>query len=131
MMPKFLRAVNSTRPSEAHPQRSTMNQLDRLKTMTPVVADTGNFLQMAQYAPRDATTNPSLILKAVQQPEYASLLTDAVEAHRREPPGAPRAAPGGGGGPSPGAARGHRRCRARALRARDPEGRARPRQHRG
>jgi transaldolase len=62
-----------------------MNQLDRLKSMTTVVADTGNFLQMAQYAPRDATTNPSLILKAVQQPEYASLLTDAVEMHRREP----------------------------------------------
>ena len=62
-----------------------MNQLDQLKALTTVVADTGNFLQMAQYAPRDATTNPSLILKAVQQPEYASLLTDAVEMHRREP----------------------------------------------
>jgi transaldolase len=62
-----------------------MNQLDRLKSWTTVVADTGNFLQMAQYAPRDATTNPSLILKAVQQPDYASLLTDAVAAHRREP----------------------------------------------
>jgi transaldolase len=62
-----------------------MNQLDRLKTWTTVVADTGNFLQMAQYAPRDATTNPSLILKAVQQSDYASLLTEAVQAHRREP----------------------------------------------
>jgi hypothetical protein len=47
----------------------TMNQLDQLKQYTTVVADTGNFLQMAQYAPRDATTNPSLILKAVQQLE--------------------------------------------------------------
>jgi transaldolase len=46
-----------------------MNQLDQLKQYTTVVADTGNFLQMAQYAPRDATTNPSLILKAVQQLE--------------------------------------------------------------
>ena len=62
-----------------------MNQLDRLKALTTVVADTGNFLQLARYAPRDATTNPSLILKAVQQPEYASLLTDAVAAHRGEP----------------------------------------------
>jgi transaldolase len=61
-----------------------MNQLDQLKALTTVVADTGNFLQMAQYAPRDATTNPSLILKAVQQPDYAHLLTDTVEAHRRE-----------------------------------------------
>ena len=43
-----------------------MNQLDQLKAFTVVVADTGNFKQMAQYAPRDATTNPSLILKAVQ-----------------------------------------------------------------
>jgi transaldolase len=38
-----------------------MNQLDQLKAYTTVVADTGNFKQMAQYAPRDATTNPSLI----------------------------------------------------------------------
>ncbi|HEX4509508.1 MAG TPA: transaldolase [Burkholderiaceae bacterium] len=61
-----------------------MNQLDQLKTYTTVVADTGNFKQMAQYAPRDATTNPSLILKAVQQPEYASLLAEAVTRHRGE-----------------------------------------------
>ena len=61
-----------------------MNQLDQLKTFTTVVADTGNFKQMAQYAPRDATTNPSLILKAVQQAEYASLLAEAVADHRGE-----------------------------------------------
>ncbi len=60
-----------------------MNQLDQLKQFTTVVADTGNFLQMAQYAPRDATTNPSLILKAVQQADYAPLLADTVAAHRR------------------------------------------------
>lgn len=59
-----------------------MNQLDQLKAYTTVVADTGNFKQMAQYAPRDATTNPSLILKAVQQPDYAPLLTDTVATHR-------------------------------------------------
>ena len=62
-----------------------MNQLERLKEMTTVVADTGNFLQMAQYAPRDATTNPSLILKAVQQADYAHIVQDAVTAHRDEP----------------------------------------------
>ncbi|MBQ0931227.1 transaldolase [Ideonella sp. 4Y16] len=62
-----------------------MNQLDQLKAYTTVVADTGNFHQMAQYAPRDATTNPSLILKAVQQPEYAPLLKDTVAAHRDQP----------------------------------------------
>jgi transaldolase len=59
-----------------------MNQLDQLKAYTTVVADTGNFRQLAQFAPRDATTNPSLILKAVQQPEYAPLLADTVATHR-------------------------------------------------
>jgi transaldolase len=58
-----------------------MNQLEQLKQFTTVVADTGNFLQLAQFAPRDATTNPSLILKAVQQPEYAPLLADTVKAN--------------------------------------------------
>ena len=61
------------------------NQLEALKAFTTVVADTGNFRQLAQYAPRDATTNPTLILKAVQQPEYAPLLAEAVAAHRSAP----------------------------------------------
>ena len=55
-----------------------MNQLDALKQVTTVVADTGDFNQIAAFSPRDATTNPSLILKAVQKPEYAHLLRDAV-----------------------------------------------------
>ena len=55
-----------------------MNQLDQLKQTTTVVADTGNFKQLASFAPRDATTNPSLILKAVQQPEYAPLLAETA-----------------------------------------------------
>ena len=62
-----------------------MHQLDQLKQFTTVVADTGNFKQLAQYAPRDATTNPSLILKAVQQPDYAPLLAATVAAHRGQP----------------------------------------------
>ena len=82
MMPKFLRAVNSARQQS---NGDDMNQLDQLKALTVVVADTGNFLQMAQYAPRDATTNPSLILKAVQHADYAPLLTDTVAAHKGEP----------------------------------------------
>ena len=61
--------------------QSAMNQLDQLKQHTTVVADTGNFHQLAQFAPRDATTNPSLILKAVQQPDYAPLLAETVAAH--------------------------------------------------
>ncbi|MEO8151681.1 MAG: transaldolase [Rhizobacter sp.] len=59
-----------------------MNQLDQLKQFTTVVADTGNFKQLGAFAPRDATTNPSLILKAVQQPDYAPLLAETVSAHR-------------------------------------------------
>lgn len=55
-----------------------MNQLEALKQLTTVVADTGDFRQMAQYQPRDATTNPSLVLKAVQKPEYAPLLRETV-----------------------------------------------------
>ena len=58
-----------------------MHQLDQLKQHTIVVADTGNFRELAAFAPRDATTNPSLILKAVQQPEYAPLLAEVVAAH--------------------------------------------------
>jgi len=54
---------------------------------TTVVADTGDFRQLAQYAPRDATTNPSLILKAVQKPEYAPLFNETIKAHRSEPVG--------------------------------------------
>ncbi len=56
-----------------------MNQLDALKQVTTVVADTGNFQQLAQFRPQDATTNPSLILKAVQQPQYAPLLQEVVQ----------------------------------------------------
>ena len=62
-----------------------MNQLDQLKQFTTVVADSGDFKQLAQYAPRDATTNPSLILKAVQTPDYAPLLQASVAAHRGQP----------------------------------------------
>jgi transaldolase len=62
-----------------------MNQLDALKSHTTVVADTGDFKQLAQFQPQDATTNPSLILKAVQKPEYAPLLSETVAAHKGQP----------------------------------------------
>jgi len=58
-----------------------MNQLDALKPLTTVVADTGDFLQLAQFRPQDATTNPSLILKAVQKPDYAPLLQQTMAQH--------------------------------------------------
>ena len=55
-----------------------MNQLEQLKQYTTVVADTGDFQSIKAYAPQDATTNPSLILKAVQKPEYRPLLEKAI-----------------------------------------------------
>lgn len=58
-----------------------MNQLDALKQFTTVVADTGDFQQIAQYQPQDATTNPSLILKAVQMPAYRALLDETLSQH--------------------------------------------------
>jgi transaldolase len=71
-----------------HTADPSPNALAALKRLTTVVADTGNFHELAQFAPQDATTNPSLILKAVQQAAYAPLLADAV---RAQPPGAPLA----------------------------------------
>ena len=62
-----------------------MNQLDQLKQHTTVVADTGQFKLLRSFAPRDATTNPSLILKAVQQSDYAPLLRETVAAHKARP----------------------------------------------
>ena len=61
------------------------SQLEQLREFTTVVADTGDFKQLAQFAPRDATTNPSLILKAVLKPEYAPLLADTVARHKGLP----------------------------------------------
>ena len=62
-----------------------MNQLDALKQFTTVVADTGDFRQLAQFKPQDATTNPSLILKAVQKPDYAPLLRETMSRFGNRP----------------------------------------------
>jgi transaldolase len=58
---------------------SNTNQLEQLKKFTKIVADTGDFESMKAYEPMDATTNPSLILKAVQKPEYRPLLDKAIK----------------------------------------------------
>lgn len=55
------------------------NLLEQLKQHTVVVADTGDFESMREYQPQDATTNPSLILKASQQDQYAHLVEKAVK----------------------------------------------------
>ncbi|MDE3012054.1 MAG: transaldolase [Pseudomonadota bacterium] len=55
-----------------------MNALEQLRQSSTVVADTGDFQQLAQFAPQDATTNPSLVLKAVHMPAYQPLLARSV-----------------------------------------------------
>lgn len=54
------------------------SQLEQLKQMTTVVADTGDIEAIAKFHPQDATTNPSLLLKAAALPNYQQLLADAV-----------------------------------------------------
>jgi transaldolase len=63
--------------------QKSVNQLDQLKRFTKVVADTGDFATLKEYAPQDATTNPSLIFKAAQMPEYKSLLEKAITDMRK------------------------------------------------
>ena len=55
-----------------------MSLLDSLKRVTTVVADTGDIEAMRQFRPQDATTNPSLLLKAAQQPQYRPLVDAAL-----------------------------------------------------
>src|SRR4051794_20067837 len=56
-----------------------LTQLDQLKKITKVVADTGDFVSMKEYAPQDATTNPSLILKAAAMADYGHLVDKAIK----------------------------------------------------
>ncbi len=56
-----------------------MNKLEQLKTMTTVVADTGDFDSISKYRPTDATTNPSLIYAAAKLPQYRPLVEEAME----------------------------------------------------
>ncbi len=58
--------------------------LTGLKQLSVVVADTGDFAAMRKYQPRDATTNPSLLLKAATMPEYAAVVDRAVQDAKRE-----------------------------------------------
>ncbi len=71
--------IATSAKSETVPARPGLNQLDQLKKFTRVVADTGDFALLKQYAPEDATTNPTLILKAAQEPAYQFLVEKAVQ----------------------------------------------------
>lgn len=55
-----------------------MNALEDLRKFTTIVVDTGDFESIQAYKPRDATTNPSLVLAASQKPQYRPLLDDAI-----------------------------------------------------
>ena len=61
-----------------------MNLLEHLKLYTKVVADTGDFASIEAYKPVDATTNPSLIYAASQDPKYALLVDDAIEYGKKQ-----------------------------------------------
>ena len=64
--------------SPARKQARVINQLEALKEMTVVVADSGDYGKIEQYTPQDATTNPTLILQAAQLPEYSALVSEVV-----------------------------------------------------
>jgi transaldolase len=68
----------STTTQPAPETKTATNQLDQLKQFTKVVADSGDFATIKEFAPQDATTNPSLILKAAVMPAYKSLVAKAV-----------------------------------------------------
>ncbi len=61
------------------------SQLEQLKQVTTVVADTGDFETLKEFKPQDATTNPSLILKAAQMPAYKELVTRTLRDHQNSP----------------------------------------------
>lgn len=76
--PLLITLMNAIAEMPKAETRSSLSQLDQLKQFTTVVADTGDFATLKQYAPQDATTNPSLILKAAQMPEYAPVVEKAI-----------------------------------------------------
>jgi transaldolase len=67
-----------------NPVEASVSELDQLKSFTTVVADTGDFSSMKAFAPQDATTNPTLIYKAVQMDAYSGLLDKAAEMAEKE-----------------------------------------------
>lgn len=70
--------MGTTVESQKPGTQTGLNQLDQLKKFTKVVADSGDFETLKQYAPQDATTNPSLIFKAAQLPAYKALVQKAI-----------------------------------------------------
>lgn len=69
---------NPGRPFTTEAKMSTLNQLEALKTMTTVVADTGDFESMKAYKPTDGTTNPTLLKSAASMEVYSGLVEEAI-----------------------------------------------------
>jgi hypothetical protein len=76
--PTSLTTTTTTTYKQPSNQATMSSQLDQLKEYTIVVADTGDVDAIKRLAPQDATTNPSLLYKAAQMPQYESLVKDAV-----------------------------------------------------
>jgi transaldolase len=75
--------MSPTAQAEKPAAAANVSQLDQLKQFTKVVADTGDFATLKEFAPQDATTNPSLILKAAQMPGYKELLDKVITDSRK------------------------------------------------
>jgi transaldolase len=75
--------MSQTAELETTKTEKRVNQLDQIKRFTKVVADTGDFATLKEFAPQDATTNPSLIFKAAQMPEYKQIVEKAIEEGRK------------------------------------------------
>src|SRR5437764_5107510 len=75
--------MSTTATMEQTQTKAALSQLDQLKRFTKIVADTGDFATFKEYGPQDATTNPSLILKAAQKPDYKGLVEKAIADNRK------------------------------------------------
>src|SRR5436853_3679903 len=75
--------MSSIAQMEKTETKRAVSQLDQLKQFTKVVADTGDFGTLKEYDPQDATTNPSLMLKAAEMPRYKSLVEQAISDNQK------------------------------------------------
>nr|PIM03451.1 transaldolase [Toxoplasma gondii COUG] len=93
-MPQSKKRVSAAHEGAASPEAkhqktnetnggAAQNALEALRLLSVVVADTGDFVALKKYVPHDATTNPSLLLKAASMPQYAHLMDEAVEVAKK------------------------------------------------
>src|SRR5499427_2514247 len=73
----------STTVAEERKTETTLNQLEQIKKLTKVVADTADFESMKQFKPQDATTNPSLVYAATQKEQYGHLLGEVLKDRKK------------------------------------------------